>query len=115
MDTKVTGTIVSHRGKEKALLTLCSCNGEALMFDFVDWEDKHPFWLAVTIWRMGSNNHIASIWERLKWCWLCLRTGKPYRDEILLEWPQIEAIQQFLIEHEADFKPKDKVDTKICM
>jgi hypothetical protein len=105
--SEASGTIVSHHGKDKALLTLCNCNGEALMFDFVEWEDKHPYWLAVSIWRLGNSNHIPSIWDRIRWCWLCLRTGQPYRDEILLEWQQIDAIHKFIHEHEEEFKPRN--------
>lgn len=64
----------------KSEIYLCSCRGEGLKVE--KW-DKDEIYMA--FWQCGLfGKYPLSIWERLRFCWHTLRTGRVWADEVVM-------------------------------
>lgn len=73
---------------------LCNCNAEALLLTrFVDGDCKEIY---LSIYTVGQFNKKPNFWERLKYCWHHLKTGKIYEDQIVLDFEKAQQIGEWL-------------------
>ena len=54
----------------------------------------------ITVWRLGNEDKLYSIKERIRWCWHVLTTGKPWADSVILSEEQACNIASFIIRKE---------------
>lgn len=81
--------------KEKIIL--CECKTEALLLSkIVSDEDKEIY---LSIYTIGQFNQKPSIFDRLKYCWYHLRTGKKYEDQMILTFEKAQEISEWLKEN----------------
>ena len=73
---------------------LCSCGGEAIVFEFPEDDLGGYDFCTVALWSMYNYN--TSIWYRLKYCWRILRYGHPYTDNVCLNKSQIKKLNKYL-------------------
>lgn len=74
---------------------LCECSGEAMLFTKFDDDDFKEIYVA--IYTIGQFNPKPSIFERLKYCWYHLKTGKKYEDQIILSFDKAQEIGNWLV------------------
>ena len=76
---------------------LCECSNEALLLTrFIDDYDKEIY---LSIYTRGQFNRKPGIWNRLKYCWYHLKTGKKYEDQIFLSFEKAREIAEWLLEN----------------
>ena len=75
----------------------CDCGNECILFTkFVNDEDKEIY---IAIYTFGEINPKPSIWQRLKYCWYHIKTGKKYEDQIILTFDKAQDVGKWLIEN----------------
>lgn len=76
---------------------LCDCNSELILCSkFEDDLDKEIY---LSIYTAGQFNHKPTIWERLKYCFYHLKTGKKYEDQIILSFNKAQQLGEWLIKN----------------
>lgn len=76
---------------------LCDCNAELILCSkFEDALDKEIY---LSIYTVGQFNYKPSIWNRLKYCFYHLKTGKKYEDQIILSFDKAQELGKWLIEN----------------
>lgn len=71
---------------------LCECSAEALLL--TNYDDDKNIYLA--IYTCGQFNAKPTIYERLKYCWYHLKTGKKYEDQIILNYDNAQELAEWL-------------------
>lgn len=61
---------------------LCSCSDEALLLSV---DDKYKE-ISFALYKSGQFNTKPSLWQRVKYCWYHLRTGKKYEDQVSISF-----------------------------
>jgi len=83
---------VSSKANERFFL--CECNSEALLCTlFMDDNEKEIY---ISIYTCGQFNKKPGIFERLKYCWYHLKTGKKYEDQIILSFDKAQQVSEWL-------------------
>jgi hypothetical protein len=78
----------------------CDCGTEGLMCSkFVD-DDERNIYLA--IYRFGTYNEKPSFFDRIKFCWWHLKTGRNYNDQIILTYNEAKKMGNWLINNSND-------------
>ena len=84
--------------KESKLILECDCHGEMLVCNEVlesyGPQNRQEFTLA--FFSYGFYNGKPSMWERIKYAWRHLRTGKIYEDCVILNDEKAEQLAKFL-------------------
>ena len=91
----------------------CECHGHGILVtEFIDiYTDKlkkekktyrQEFWLSMFTY--GQFNSKPSVWQRLKYMWYHLRTGKKYDDAIIMSPENTKKLIEFLQGKLDDFK-----------
>lgn len=81
--------------KEKFIL--CECLTEALLLSkILSDEDKEIY---LSIYTIGQFSKKPSFFDRLKYCWYHLRTGKKYEDQMILTFEKAQEISEWLKEN----------------
>lgn len=75
--------------------TLCSCGTELLMVEY-EKEEKFEEWYFAMFERGTHYNNKLTFWQRLRWGFQILKTGKPYTDELCLNREKIKDLIKFL-------------------
>jgi hypothetical protein len=71
---------------------LCECNSEALLLTRF-YPDKEIY---LSIYTIGQFQKKPNIWERMKYCYHHLKTGKKYEDQIILNFEKAQQISEWL-------------------
>jgi hypothetical protein len=67
----------------------CSCGGEAIVLDKYKDEDL----IYLSIWQDGCNVDNRLSWlQRFRWCWKIIRSGRPFEDQIILDFDSADAM-----------------------
>jgi hypothetical protein len=61
----------------------CDCGGEGIMMSYENEEDGIPS-VDLAFFSHGHDNRILSFFEKLRYCWRTLTTGRPFDDEVML-------------------------------
>jgi hypothetical protein len=72
--------------------TLCNCNSEMVLLKKFE-EDKE---INLMIYTIGQYVPKPNLWQRLKYCWYHLSTGKRYEDQIVLDYEKAQSISEWL-------------------
>ena len=73
---------------------LCDCGSEALLLTkFKNDFDKEIY---LSIYMVGQFHKKPSIWERIKYCWYHLRTGKKFEDQMILSFEKAQQVSKWL-------------------
>ena len=73
---------------------LCECSGEGILLTrFVNNDEKEIY---LSIYTVGQFNSKPSIWNRIKYCWYHLKTGKKYEDQIILSFKKAQELSEWL-------------------
>lgn len=75
------------------LFTLCSCHNEILLIEY-----DHDIKMAdLAIYERGvCFKTKMSLWQKIRYCWKVLYSGRPYSDEIMLDKKQLLEIKSFI-------------------
>jgi hypothetical protein len=73
---------------------LCDCNSEALLCSRFEGDDEKEIY--ISIYTCGQFNKKPSIFERIKYCWYHLKTGKKYEDQIILSFDKAQQVSDWL-------------------
>lgn len=75
----------------------CDCGTEGIMCSkFVD-DDENNIYLSM--YSFGSYHKKPSFFERIKFCWWHLNTGRYYADQIVLTYDEAKRIGNWLTEN----------------
>lgn len=86
--------------QEKKLFLRCSCDTEALEFQFItldtfNKEIETEMWIAY--WQMGYNDpKTLSIWTKLKMAFHVLKNGTLYGDQVILSKTNILKLKEWI-------------------
>lgn len=93
--------------EESKLILECDCHGELLVcnetLETYGPERRQEFTLA--FYSYGFYNGKSSLWERIKYAWRHIRTGKIYEDCILMDDMKAEQLARFLRDGIAKYRP----------
>ena len=77
----------------------CDCGSELICIEGWPSETGEKA-IYISLWEQGNhNNNALTIFDRLRWCWQILKTGRPFTDEIILYKDGIEQLYQVVKEH----------------
>ena len=77
--------------EEKVLL--CDCGSEMLLCN----RDEEYQQIYVAIYSYGQYRKKPGLWERIKYCWYHLRTGKKYEDQMIFTFEKAKELGEWLI------------------
>ena len=72
---------------------LCDCESEILFCSRYPDEDCNY----LAIYSYGLIREKPTLWDRLKYCWYHLRTGKKYEDMVILNRENAEKLANWLL------------------
>jgi hypothetical protein len=73
----------------------CSCGSEAIVLD--KYGDEN--YIDLSIWENGCNaDNRLSWYQRFRWCWKIIKSGRPFGDQITLDFKSVEDMVGSLIE-----------------
>jgi hypothetical protein len=78
--------------KDQSLFIECQCHGEGLGIDYYA-DDNHYYF---SYWSRGFRNGKLSFWQRLRYIFYVLFTGKPFNDELILDGGSANQLRSFL-------------------
>ena len=73
---------------------LCECSSEILLF--TRFIDEHGGQIYVSIYTIGQFHKKPNIWQRLKYCWHHITTGKIHEDQVILSFEKAQQISEWL-------------------
>ncbi len=76
---------------------LCDCNSELILCSKFEHDYDKEIYLC--IYTAGQFNPKPTIWERLKYCFYHLKTGKKYEDQIILSFDKAKQLGNWLIKN----------------
>lgn len=79
------------------LFLKCSCGSEVLNLEL----DPHDGMYCLAIYEFASTK--LSWFQRLRYCWKTLKTGKPFNDNMMLHHTHIEKLQEYL-KHSEEYR-----------
>ena len=85
---------VTNLKTNKTLFIACDCKSEILVIEY-DHEINMAY-LAIYEQNISYKNKM-SFWQRLRYCWQVFWNKKPYADQIVLNYQQLNDIKKFLI------------------
>lgn len=72
----------------------CDCATEVILLN----KDKEDNWINFAIFSYGHyGDKRMGFWQRLRWCFNLLKTGNPYKDEIILSYETAKQLGEDLI------------------
>ena len=80
--------------EEKILI--CKCHSELILLTKFDKEDNE---LYLSMFNKGQFTRKPSIWQRIKYCYYHLRTGKIYEDQFIFTNDQAKELGKWLIKN----------------
>ena len=81
--------------KTKNKFFKCECGSHAI--DVTTFDDEPEVYICM--WDQGSkDDHRLSLWERFRWSWKILLTGKPYQDNVILSKNKAKELGEYLKE-----------------
>ena len=80
--------------------TLCECGSELILCSKLEDDFEKEIYLC--IFTSGQFNSKPTIWNRLKYCFYHLKTGKKYEDQIMLSFDKAQQLGNWLIENSND-------------
>lgn len=89
-DTKFTSNAMS---KDDELHITCSCHTHELHVE-KDSDLPSPMWY-ISFWQRGYVTENTWKW-RFRCIWQILTKGRPYGDEVLLEYPEMVELQKYV-------------------
>lgn len=79
----------------------CSCGSELLSLEKFD-DDQYVYF---SIWERGFNdNNKLTFFERLRWCWKILKSGRPFTDSIVFDGEGMDDIVEAIKDLKNDKK-----------
>ena len=90
---------------DKQLTLRCDCSMEILAFDY----DKGEKEVYLSMFKNDSG-FSRSLWQRLRFCWQTLTTGRPYTDNICLNDKDMKQLKGFITEYFNDQKVDLELD-----
>lgn len=72
----------------------CACASEGIS---VSVDDELPFDVHLAFWKYGFQTKTQGFWERIRWCWRILTTGKPWTDFLILPQSEITRLVTALL------------------
>lgn len=75
-----------------SIFVKCDCGSESLNIEY----DKTDESFYVSIWKYSNASSRLTWWDRLRFIWNILTTGKPYEDEIILSRDKAGLVSKFL-------------------
>lgn len=92
--------------KNNELIIRCECGTDILMVH--EWREKYSGFKSQTfdlaMFSYGQYQNKPSFIERLKYCWMHLRTGKIFSDEIIMTPKDAKQLADFINSQMEDFK-----------
>lgn len=87
----------------------CDCGSEAISverdLELFNNDTRYSHFINFSIYHCGTENHKPTIREKLRHCWVILKTGKNYPDQIILT----EDVAMKLGKHLLELTDKDGV------
>ena len=70
-------------------MVMCDCHSEGITVLLVDDDTDDMAYFTI----MAMYRHMPmGLWNRIRYCWKILRTGKPYGDQICMRRPALQAL-----------------------
>lgn len=92
---------------------LCSCGSDGMLITHIEYETMKESGMEVfakefefAIFR--NYTYKPNLWERIKYAWYHLRTGKKHEDQIILDYDNAGMLISFLIKKMKEKKFKNK-------
>lgn len=81
----------------------CDCGAEVINverdLELVAYGKQHYIhWVNFCIYHCGTENHKPTLKEKLRHCWVILKTGKNYADQIALTEDAARKLGKYLVE-----------------
>lgn len=73
----------------------CDCNAEGVLLSKFDDEDD----IYLAIYTYGQFHSKPTIWNRIKYCWHHLTTGRIYQDQIVLDSKTAKKLANWIIKN----------------
>lgn len=70
----------------------CDCHGEGILVGIDDKEKE----VDMAFFSHGEIKSKPSLWERIKYAWYHIRTGKKYQDQVVLNYRKAKELEEFL-------------------
>lgn len=80
--------------KRQNFCVVCECGTEALICNAYVTEFGTEIYLA--IYTAGQYIPKPNFWQRLKYCWYHMRTGKKYEDQVILDKANAVKLSEWL-------------------
>lgn len=80
----------------KRKVLICNCNSELILLTKFDPEDDH---LYLSTFNQTQYSIKPSFWEKIKYCWYHLITGKIYEDQFIFTNEQANELGKWLIKN----------------
>lgn len=77
--------------KENQKFIMCNCQSEGLLLTVLEKE------VYLSVYTFGQFQKKPSFWNRLKYCWYHLRTGKKYEDQVIIDFETTDEIAKWLL------------------
>jgi len=77
----------------------CCCGGEGIMMSYENTEEDGLPQIDIAFFQHGLvGRHPLSFWERLRWTWYLIKTGRPFLDEVILNQTIAKELAEDLLE-----------------
>lgn len=80
----------------------CDCGAEVIHverdLELFDMKPYYASWINFCIYHCGTENHKPTLREKLRHCWVILKTGKNYADQIILTEDAARKLGKHLLE-----------------
>lgn len=88
----------------------CSCQSHAINLagPELEIEKGEPLdneWY-LSVWYYGRQTKVMSWKERIRWIWRILRTGNPWADEIILNYPEMIQLKDYIEKETKEFEKR---------
>ena len=75
----------------KEIYIKCDCHSEVLNFEYGQFEYEG---YCVSIYTDGFTN--KSWYQRLRYCWRIISTGRPFNDQLMINYTKAEELADFI-------------------
>ena len=97
--------------KKEFIQIPCDCGTEHIVIEPQDYED---FSQGINLAMYEFAYHKPSFWHRFRHIWFTLKTGKPYTDQVCLDFNKVKELNKYLENFIALAEVEKKHKKKYC-